>query len=83
MTARRAPKPVPKWAAAFYRFPDLRSAGVLLSRSRLNRLQQVGDFPRPLSRPGDHAYYPREEVDAWVAKRRALIADVMGRRAVG
>ena len=64
------------WQQYFYRQADLREAGVRLSRSRLCRLQGLGQFPRPFTRPGDHGYYLKSEVDAWVAQRRALAAEV-------
>src|SRR5262245_3052803 len=72
---------LPKWATQyFYTVPQLHAAGVLLSRSRLSRLQAAGQFPRPLTRLGDRAYFPKAEVDAWVRQRRAMAAEVSPER---
>jgi hypothetical protein len=60
----------------FYKLSELRSAGVLLSRSRTSRLQAIGQFPRAWTRPGDCGYFLRCEVDEWVRQRRALLQEV-------
>src|SRR6478672_2241118 len=70
-------KSLPEWAKQyFYTIGELRAAGVLLSRSRLSRLQAAGQFPRPFTRFGDRAYFVKSEVDAWVEHRRAMAAEV-------
>ena len=70
-------KSLPEWATKyFYTVTQLRAAGVLLSRSRLSRLQAVGQFPRPLTRVGDRAYFVKYEIDAWVRARRVMAAEV-------
>jgi hypothetical protein len=70
-------KSLPEWATKyFYTVAQLRPAGVLLSRSRLSRLQAAGEFPRPFTRFGDRAYFVKDEVDAWVRTRRELASEV-------
>ena len=70
-------KSLPEWAIKyFYTVAQLRPAGVLLSRSRLSRLQAAGQFPRPFTRFGDRAYFVKDEIDAWVRRRREIAAEV-------
>jgi hypothetical protein len=79
MTTRKKPRVLP--AEHFYTLAELRGAGVMLSRSRLSRLQNIGQFPRAWTRPGELGYYLKSEIDAWVRARRELMADVTERRA--
>lgn len=55
--------------------PELKAEGVLLSRSRLVRLQGMNRFPRPFLRPGEPAYFLKQEIAAWVKARRDVIAE--------
>jgi len=70
-------KSLPEWATKyFYTVAQLPAAGVVLSRSRLSRLQAAGQFPRPFTRFGDRAYFVKDEIDAWVRRRREIAAQV-------
>jgi len=70
-------KSLPEWAAKyFYTVAQLPAAGVVLSRSRLSRLQATGQFPRPFTRFGDRAYFVKDEIDSWVRTRREMAAEV-------
>ena len=70
-------KSLPEWATKyFYTVAQLPAAGVVLSRSRLSRLQAAGQFPRPFTRFGDRAYFVKDEIDTWVRTRREMAAEV-------
>jgi predicted DNA-binding transcriptional regulator AlpA len=78
-TTKNKPRVLP--ADYFYTLAELRGAGVMLSRSHLSRHQNIGDFPRPWRRPGELGFYLRSEVDAWVRRRRAMVAEITTRGA--
>ncbi len=66
----------PAWREHFLTFPELKAEGVMLSRSRLVRLQGTRLFPRPFLRPGEPAYFLKSEIAEWVRRRRVLAAEV-------
>ena len=55
-----------------YRYEDLMAARLVSSRSDLHRKQAEHGFPRPIKLSDRSAWWPSEEIDAWIEARAAL-----------
>jgi predicted DNA-binding transcriptional regulator AlpA len=55
-----------------YRFSDLKRAGIVSSRGDLHKKQKLFGFPLPVKLAERYAWYPGDEIRAWVAMRKAL-----------
>jgi len=52
-----------------YRFSDLKRMRIVNDRTQLHRLQRQRGFPRPI-KLFRSAWWPKEEVEAWIAARK-------------
>jgi predicted DNA-binding transcriptional regulator AlpA len=57
---------------AGYRFDDLREARIVSSRSDLHDKQKNHGFPKPIKLSVHSAWWPSEEINAWLQARAAL-----------
>jgi prophage regulatory protein len=55
----------------FYRFPDLRAAGVPFTRVHIQRLEDKGQFPKRVRLGANTVVWVVDEVDQWVGARVA------------
>jgi predicted DNA-binding transcriptional regulator AlpA len=55
-----------------YKFADLRRARIVSSRSDLHRKQKNLGFPKPAKTGERSAWWPDDEIRAWVQSRLAL-----------
>lgn len=55
-----------------YRFSDLKQSRIVSSRSDLHEKQQTLGFPKPVKTGARSAWWPAEEIHAWVQTRIAL-----------
>jgi predicted DNA-binding transcriptional regulator AlpA len=55
-----------------YRFNDLKRSRIVSSRSDLHEKQKTLGFPKPVKTGARSAWWPAEEVAAWVQTRIAL-----------